>query len=281
MKTKCFLYFAILPAMLLFASCQYWVKEEFVATCSTLYRTNIVGIAGEPSEAPYVEIIYSADDGHGKNVTQSIMVSPPYVFENKKVNITYDSLIDRDKKGVYGYHLVLRHSYEEGGAEYFRIVNHSPDKSVEFFLAGAQDIETLDNDSFLAVIPSVYYRNAPILYLLFPERKYHKNLVNGDETFFFEGNRCGDIELTSAWSANDVVQLYRAEHRLSPDTILYVDVSIPSYSRMSRPADNRSHLANRTFYGTISPGEQFKGDTNFWLLATAWMFDDYFTVRRF
>jgi hypothetical protein len=230
-----------------------------------------------------VEIIYSADDGQGKNIAQSMMISPPYVFENKKVNITYDSTVSSDRNGAYGYDLVLRHSFEEGGAEYFRIVNHSADKTIEFFLAGAQDVETLDNDSFLGVIPNVYYRNAPILYLLYPERKYHKNLVNGDETFFFEGDRCGDLELTSAWSVSDVVKLYRAEYRLSPDTVLHVDLwGVPGTGRMKNPeVYDKPRLENRTFYGKISPGEQFRGDENFWLLATPWMFRDILQQGRY
>lgn len=271
--------------MLYCTSCpSYWVKDETVATCTKLYRTNIVGIAGEPSETPYVEIIYSADDGQGKNITQSMMVSPPYVFENKKVNITYDSIIDSDNEGVYGYSLVLKHSYAEGGAEYFRIVNHSPDKPVEFFLAGAQDVKMQDNDpSFVEVIPNVYYRNAPILYLLYPDRKYHKNLVNGNATFFFEGNRCGDIELASAWSVADVVKLYRAEYRLSPDTVLHVDLwGTPNAGRMRNPdISSKPRLENRTFYGKILPGEQFQGNANFWLPATPWMFRDYLEITTY
>ncbi|MDR0712111.1 MAG: hypothetical protein LBF67_07195 [Prevotellaceae bacterium] len=203
------------------------------------------------------------------------MVSPPYVFQNSHVNITYDSTVYGRKKHAEYYTLTLKRSYEEGGAEYFRIVNHSADKTIEFFLAGAQDVAH-SGENHAEILPSVYYRHAPILFLLYPERKYHKNLVNGSETFFFEGTRCGDLELTSAWSAEEVMQLYRAEYRRSPDTLLYVDMwAAQDGGRMTSKPLYSSRLENRTFYGAIPPGEQLKGDKNFWLLATPWIFEDH------
>jgi hypothetical protein len=248
-----------------------------------LYKTNLVGITGVPSSEPYVEIIYSIDDGQGKNKTESLLVSPPYVFQNSKVNITYDSVVYARKERDEYYQLTLKRNYGEGGADYFRIVNHSTDKTVEFFLAGAQDVKETDskNENGVAeakILPSVYYRNAPIYYLLYPDKKYHRNLTTHEVVFYFEGNRCGDLELTSAWSVDDVMQLYRAEYRRSPDTLLYVDIrGAHNGGRMTNnPIYSDPRLENRTFYGVIPPGGQFKGDENFWLPATPWIFEEMF-----
>jgi hypothetical protein len=177
MKTKYFSCLAAIAATPSFSSC-YRARVEASITCSKLYKTNVIGIAGEPSETPYVEITYSADDGNGKNVTQNMMVSPPYIFGDKKVNVIYDSIVWADKGGIFGYDLRLKRSYEEGGADYFRIVNHSADKPIEFFLAGAQDVnESDDKLGDRMILPEVYYRHAPIYYLLYPDKKYHKNVV--------------------------------------------------------------------------------------------------------
>jgi hypothetical protein len=258
---------------------------------SKLYKTNLVGISGAPSPEPYVEIIYSTDDGQGQgtNRTESLMVSPPYVFQNSNVNIIYDSTIYTQKKHDVSYRLTLKRSYEEGGADYFRIVNHSTDKTVEFFLAGAQDVKEADskNENGVAeakILPSVYYRNAPIYYLLYPDKKHHRNLTIHGVVFYFEGNRCGDLELTSAWSVDDVMQLYRAEYRRSPDTLLSVDViEAQSRGRMtSKPVYKHDYrMENGTFYGVIPPEGQFRGDENFWfwLPATPWMFNEHFEEK--
>ncbi|MDR1021805.1 MAG: hypothetical protein LBL94_00785, partial [Prevotellaceae bacterium] len=119
--------------------------------------------------------------------------------------------------------------------------------------------------------------------LLYPDKKYHKNLMWENIVFHFEGNRCGDLELTSAWSVEDVMQLYRAEYRHSADTLLYVDgggesngkrMAIhPAYAANSSTGTTDRRLAPR-FYGAILPGEQLTGDENFWLPATPIMFHE-------
>jgi hypothetical protein len=64
------------------------------------------------------------------------------------------------------------------------------------------------------VMPTIYYKHAPVYYLLFPERKYMQNLQGNSfdcsETFYFEGNRCGDLKLDQAWSVEEVMALYRS-----------------------------------------------------------------------
>ena len=133
-----------------------------------LSGTNIIGIAGEHSDDPYIEIIYSVADlaNEGKNKTESIKVSPPYVFKNNSVYITYDYVeygVTAPQKGKpEQYSKFLRRNFEEGGAEYLRIINHSPVHDVEFFVSGHKG---------RSIAPEIWYRNAPIYYLLYLEQK--------------------------------------------------------------------------------------------------------------
>ncbi|GHU96394.1 hypothetical protein FACS1894156_7410 [Bacteroidia bacterium] len=267
----------------IFISATY-VGYQYIGSQSKIYRTNIIGITGEPSASPYVEIIYSVAGEAGHNVSKSIMVSPPYLFENDNIIITYDSTIqtmggacshacNKEEKNN-GYILQIKHQYNEGGAEYFRIINHSTDKPIEYFIAGAQDIKVRPIGGEVIVFPSVYFRNAPICYLLHPERKFAHNVIFYGETLYFEGNRCGDIELTSAWSVDDVMKLYRAEYNRSSDTLLYVDMrTIENNGRMTNPPKYDQRLRDKIFYGTIPPQGQLKGEDT-WLLATPYIFDD-------
>jgi hypothetical protein len=280
------LYYLMILLTATVASCCFYPVEDILIDIKTKnYRTNIVGITGDPSVEPYIEIQYSEADAMRGNVTKSIMVSPPYIFENRNVNIVYDSIIWRAKYNL-GYYLVLKHDYEEGGAEYFRIINHSTDKPIEFFIAGTQDV-VLNGDGStneVQIIPSVYYRRAPVYYLLFPDKKYHKDVLLYGEPLRFTGNHCGDIELTAAWSINDVMQLYRAEQRKSADTVLYVDMRAEFFDggRMSNPPKyNKTRLKDRTFYGLIPPKGQLKSDEKIWLLATPWIFEEYIESKRF
>jgi hypothetical protein len=274
--------YAVLSAILLLVAATASCIEERASIRlseqkTKLYKTNLVGITGASSSEPYVEIVYSVDDGQGqgKNKTESLMVSPPYIFQNSKVNITYDSTVYSRKGRDESYFVTLKRTCEEGGAEYFCIVNHSTDKTIEFFLAGAQDVKEHDSGMGLAtILPCVYYRHAPVYYLLYPDKKYHQSLMWENVVFHFEENRCGDLELTSAWSVEDVTKLYRAEYKRSPDTILYVDGGGETNGvRMINSSQHisKQHLEAR-FYGAIPPGAQFKGDESFWLLATPIMF---------
>jgi hypothetical protein len=284
MKTYTVLFHFLFPALL--ASCiEHPIEYKIVATKSKVYKTNLLGIAGQTSAEPYVEIIYSVADGTENNVTENILVSPPYIFESKNVNIVYDSAVDMQNGRTLTYYAILKHDYEEGGAEYFRIINHSTDKPIEFFIAGTQDVVTYTNEPIMGaeILPSVYYKKAPIYYLLFPDKKYPKNLINGGEVFYFEGNRCGDIELISAWSVEDVVKLYKAEYNHSPDTLLYVDIPASNDGgRMTNPSKyNNDRFRDKIFYGAIPPQGQLKGDEKIWLLATPWIFDDMIASKRF
>lgn len=115
----------------------YWYGVLSRETRTKIIGTNIIGIAGEPGE-PYIEIIYSVadDDNPGENKTESIMVSPPYIFQNDKVVVKYDYIVEGDSSGPHEFREKIIREFEEGGSEYLRIINHSPDKTVELFLAG-------------------------------------------------------------------------------------------------------------------------------------------------
>jgi hypothetical protein len=186
--------------------------------------------------------------------------------------MTYECGESYDKAGVYAYYEKLLHDYEEGGAEYFRIINHSADKEVEFFVAGAEDYEW-------SILPSVRYQKAPIYYLLYPEHKCPYNF----EDYYGEGNRCGELILTESWTVDAVASLYRAEYSHSDTTKLYIwnlqnneydNYSMADYTNGVVPY--REEYRDSIFYGVIKSGKQLAGNNKLWLLSTrAGVFRDY------
>lgn len=264
-------------------SCEDPVEDKLVETKNMKYKYNIVGIAGEYSDVPYIEIRYTKDNGSAQNIEVKEMVSPPFVFGGHKINIRYDSIVSYMGNKAVSYKLELKHDYGSNGSEYLRIINHSDDKQIEFFIAGTQDMKTYKDGcrglDAIETIPNVYYKNAPIYYLLFPEKKHTHNLVKHsqdcEDIFYFEGDRCGDFTLISAWNVNDVAKLYKAESKLSKDTILYIDPRYSNaYGRMSKALSSKDpYISGKTFYGIIRPKEELKGNDKIWLLATPWMFD--------
>ncbi|MDR3119685.1 MAG: hypothetical protein LBU44_09800, partial [Mediterranea sp.] len=76
--------------------------------------------------------------------------------------------------------MIVHHAYEETDGEYLRIINHSVDKTIEFFIAGSRGMETrykgCSGFPLIKTMPAVYYRHAPVYYLLFPDRKYTQNV---------------------------------------------------------------------------------------------------------
>jgi hypothetical protein len=279
----------------LFFSCiEYPPAYHFIETRTVLYKTNIIGIAGPAVNQgeEYIEIRYSVADETrpGFNKTESIMVSPPYVFQNNRVNARYDFYEDRQLDEVLGYKEVLLHDYDEGGAEYLRIINHSEDKTVDFFIAGGQDMpdtvegmEVTWNRSLLNTFfpPSVRYKKAPVQYLLFPDRKPNYNLKDWPEpvVYLFEGDSCGDITLTEPWTVDAVNELYRAEYKRSDKirlSINYDDSKINEPGRLidmvEKSAFSLHAYTGKIFWGELKPGESLAGSNKIWLLATQLMF---------
>lgn len=204
------------------------------------------------------------------------------------VNISCDSIIEitghSHKESKYkttgNYRILLKHQYGEAEAEYLYIINHSTDKSIEFFVAGSQDMKINGNGwEVIDVMPTVYYRHAPIYYLLFPKKKYTQNLLGSsfdcDDMFYFENSRCGNLELNQAWSVDEVMDLYRVEYRNDPETELYIDTHFDYLGRLNKALhSNTPYIKYKRFYGVIMPGETLIGGNNIPSLATPFLFDD-------
>jgi len=255
---------------LLFSSCifgNYTIHERLRENRTGLIGTNIIGIVGESSDVPYIEIQYSIADenNHGKNITAAEWISPPYVFKNENVYMTYEYFEDKDHQGPLSYVKTLLRDFEEGGAEYLRIINHSQDKPVEFFFAGTQ--EGLTNNGDL-LIPSVWYKNAPIYYLLFPNRKPYQNIIFGGIIFYFEGDRIGDLIVTEAWSIEEVHALYCAEYARSNEIMLIVDSDYRMIDLVEGKISGWNQYQGNIFHGVIEPGKELLGNEKIWLLAT-------------
>jgi hypothetical protein len=282
--------FLILLMCLSLASCMDWYDERQVGTAEKQSKYNLIGISGPASSTPYIEIQYTADDGSGHNVTVSKMVSPPFLFGDHEVNIACDSVIgvqgssnDKSKYKVIRYLMKLHHEYAQGGAEYLRIINHSTDKTIEWFVAGTQNMVTkgkCGEQECLHSAPLVCYHDAPIYYLLCPERKYTRDVAydgvrkdgsTGINVFYFSGDRCGRLELTKAWTVDEVMALYRAEYGAASDTTLQLYLNATS-ERLTEAS--RYNRPDRKFYGTIGPNETFSGNEQVPLLAVPDIFYD-------
>ena len=205
------------------------------------------------------------------------MVTPPYLFQNDNVCIIYKYIEKFDKGGSYGYRKALIRNYEEGGADYLRIINHSQDKPVEFFLAGG-NIQRPDDKIYL---PNIWYKNAPLFFLLFPERKpsYNIHLGNG-MVVYFEGDRIGDLTVTEAWSIEAVIDLYRAEYARSSEILLIAGQNMRIIDLIEGKILGFESYIGKIFYGVINPNEELQGSEKIGLLATPHMFFDEFESGR-
>jgi len=232
--------------------------HEFSEIRTERTSTVLLGISGEPSDGPYIEIIYSAadEDRPGYNKTVREMVSPPYLFQNNNVIMKYE-YIEEGRNGSIGYYKFLVRDFEEGGAEYLRIINHSDDKNIEFFLGGP---------SFSTSgipIPIIWHKNAPIDFLLRPEEKPSGNVYFPLGLYvIFEGTRIGDLTVTEAWGVEDIATLYRKE--LARDGQVYLTWG--GYNSLTKMVDTKEY-AGSVFYGVIKPGEALHGKESISLLS--------------
>jgi len=278
MKKRLPLFFCLLSILFLFLACTNFIPLSSEIRIMPI-GTNIIGISGEPSDMPYIEIIHSVVDEArpGYNKTASIMVSPPYIFQNDMVYMKYD-YTELGSKRPTSYFKTLLRDFEEGGAEYLRIINHSPDKQVEIFVSGVPVISHNDRDT---LIPAIRYRNAPVYFLLYPERKPANNvlLFNG-LLIYFEGDRIGNLIVTEAWSINEIAALYRAEHSYSPEVqlIIYTSSQHRMMDMIDGNIDGRNIGRGAVFYDIIEPGEELRGNENIWLLALPWLFIERFEI---
>ena len=251
----------IASATLLFSCYTYeeTTEESYYKTC----HTNVIGITGPASDKPYVVVKYSTADGKENNVVHIDTITPPFILEPHNVNVYIDSI--SNNYGDDSYRLLIHHDYTDKGAECFEIENLSKDKSIEFFVAGSQDMwpskKEVNGMNKIIRMPAVVYRHAPIYYLLFPEKKYTKNLVYNDTIYYFEGNRCGDLTLDKAWTAEEVMALYRAEFVGSKRGQLYYnqwrtlseEATTDYGGKMNRDAPYQQ--ASIKYYGVLGPNE--------------------------
>jgi len=233
----------------------YWTASRVIGTDTGLLGTNIIGIAGESADEPYIEIIYSVadDENPGFNKTASIMVSPPYIFQNGKVYVTYEIMENYDSAGPLknqDFWFNLIREFEEGGAEYLRIINHSSDKTVEFFITDV--LRFIDDNSLWQ--PEIEYNNVPVYYLLFPEK-----------------NPSGDFVTEKTWNVDEVAALFKAEYSKSDNVkLLYRN------DRLTELIEKKySKFQDRVFYGTICPEESLYGNEKIWLMATTYLLDGH------
>jgi hypothetical protein len=247
---KANLYFCFLFAYsFLFSGC-YLVYTSFEEIRTGLIGTNIIGIVGPTSSKPYIEIIYSYADpeNSGQNRTRSRWVTLPYVFQNNNVYMTYLYFESSTSSGggPSGFGRILLRDFEEGGAEYFRIINHSPDKTVEFFIAGAPSIF---HENFVPR-PAITYNNVAIYHLLFPEHNHPAN----------PGGR--------RWKLHEVLALYHAEQRRCPNVRLMVLHTDRMIDLQEGRVPGSAIFRGSIFNGIIEPGKALQGNENIWLLAT-------------
>jgi len=257
-RVWCFSLLALFPLFL--SGCPFFKLSQFVdlfsETRTGLIGMNVIGIVGPPEAE--IEIRYSsALVGESHNETRSIRVSPPYLFKDNRVYMTYlyrELAHSSAPSRPHSFIRYLLRNFEEGGAEYLTIINHSPEHSVEFFITGAQSIRSVDNRYFP---PNITYRDTPLYYLLFPER----NPLNGG---------------AELWTVERIAELYRAEFVISSEIQLR---GLMDESRMIDLVEGRAPGSDRfrgaIFYSSIEPGEKLQADEKIWLLATpVLMFDN-------
>ena len=219
------------------------IKTNYTAT----YKFNEIGILGDTSSTPYIEVQYTVSNSAGNNQVLTQWVTPPCLIGGYPVVCNYDSGYDCADGQVISISPHVKISYGTGGAEFMKIINHSTN-TLEYFIAGTQDTSTISLHDYginvpngtnppstrtTVITPFVQYNNAPIYYLLNPDKKPNTNLYSLiiDDNKNYTGkynvltlqsnpNQIGNLQVSQAWSIGDVMKLYRAEYRQSTDTIL-------------------------------------------------------------
>jgi hypothetical protein len=266
-------FFLSLASLLFVTSCYSEGWRVTIETRTALIGTNIIGFVGA-SDAR-IEIIFSAADEEnpGYNVTRSITVSPAYLFHAGNVYMTLQYEVwEHPHEDTFSLKRLVR-NFGEGSAEYLRIINRSEAETVEFFL-----VPTFTNfaPGAFPQIPSIWYRNAPIYFLLYPNRKppFNINLPNGNVIYFY-GDRIGDLTVLEdeGWSTERVAELFRAEFNRCENTQLtFYDFRLIDLVEGNYPELGWRGLSGRIFHGIIGPEQEFLGTEDFWSLATPELF---------
>lgn len=300
-------FFIIAPLLLLLlCGCpSHPVYEELVASKSTVREGNLIGITGENTGEPYVEVEYTVYE-NGKNITKTEMLTPPFTIGANKVSVTYDSLNfvvngNDVSRGIR----IIKPDYNKNGSHYLKITNHS-DKPIEYFIAGTQPILYEQNASieglttndgydlgrFIESTPVPVFCDAPIFYLLHPEKRpdkdayirriskftQHGGVTSASEIIAkrikFTGDNCGDIVLTEAWTVEKIMELYRDEYTKKPNGkamfMNYNDADPTTNARISELENRFPHNATpkTKLYGTIAPRQTLQNFGSIWVINT-------------
>ncbi|MBP1637383.1 MAG: hypothetical protein H6Q18_172 [Bacteroidetes bacterium] len=304
------IYLIFLPFLLLFLyGCpQTYTSDDFIATKTTLRQSNLIGVVGENTGKPYIEIEYTKYE-NGKNVTKTELLSPPFLIGDNPVQITYDSLVlavsgKKTDKGIRR----IKPDYNKDGSHYLKITNRS-DKAIEYFVVGVQPMTYQKNASidglvvkdgydlnrFIETHPVPIYNDAPVYYLLFPDkrpsadgfiRRITKFTQNGGGTsadeiivkrIKFTGGYCGDIQLTAPWTVEQAMNLYRDEYTKKPNgQIMYMnynDADPTTNARLSELTAKFPYQTNKTsiIYDKIAPKSFLQNTGNIWLINTPYL----------
>lgn len=303
-------FFIIAPFLLLFlcACPSYPTFEEFVLTKSTVRVSNLIGIMGENAGEPYVEVEYTIYE-NGKNVTKTEMLTPPFTIGANNVLVTYDSLnfvVNRNDmpRGIRK----IKPDYNKNGSHYLKITNHS-DKPIEYFIAGTQPMiyeqkasidglvinDGYDLNRFIESTPVPIFSDAPIFYLLHPEKRpledafirritkftQQEGITTASEIIAkrikFTGNSCGDISLTEAWTVEKTMELYRDEYTQKTNGkamfMNYNDADPTTNARISELENKFPHntTPKTKLYGTIAPQQTLQNSGNIWVINTPYL----------
>lgn len=303
MKKK---YIFVLPFLLLilYGCPQSYTDEEFVTNKTTQLTSNIIGVTGEVLDEPYVEVEYTIFE-NGKNVAKSEMLSPPFYIGGNKVIVSYDSLnfVQSEKKVLGGIRLV-KPDYCKSGSHYLKIKNHS-DKPIEYFIAGTQPIiyekyvdsyglktpEGIDLQKFIKSSPVPIFNDAPIYYLLFPEKRPLKDgfirrttkwTEKKDQVIIeevtakrikFTGDNCGDLKINPPWSIEQVMAIYKKEYLKNSETKMYMnynDAGPVHPKRLAEAETNNDYggTKRQILYGKIASRETLQNTGQIWILNT-------------
>ena len=286
----------------------FTVKSNY----SKLYKFNEIGILGADSSNPYIEIQYTISNGTTNQVVTQ-WVKPPCLIGDYPVICNYDSVYSCASFSIIGFLQRVNIGYDVGNPEYMKIINHS-NNVLEYFISGTQDTATislnrintanasvlLPSNRTLSTEPFIQYKNAPIYYLLHPDKKpkadLYKLYLNQDGkyigkynviTSLANPNQIGDLQVTKPWTIEDVMKLYRAEYKQSVDTILTFSLTTNAYGeeynnpRLSTGnSDELVYISEKTsltnnykrpnqlkFYGYINAKDSLKASDNIPLIT--------------
>lgn len=265
MKIK--IYLPLLLCVALGYSCgSGWTEYVNVTKFIEPYPFNYVGLISTSDDADSVDVYYSISSGLA-NEMQHIKVKPPVIIGGHFTNVTFDSTAIKSgalfrKTEIRALGRRAKINYSENGSHYLKIVNNGR-YPVEYFIVGNHPIKQYDLSSVWAgaasgsatapvtqvvdLLPEVFYKGGPVKYLLFPDKKPTQDMYKmntegtagndprklptyyykSTDTIVFKGSYNGKNLVSTPWSVNQVMALFRAEYRQSNDTIL--TISYPDY----------------------------------------------------